>query len=191
MSSILQFLPLLIIALGIYGVYQLAKRRAPATAGAPGPIGVGGWLLLLVAGLMIFGPLVGAGRLNADFMSSESQYPNLVTLDKWRTFKSVTWLTYLCFAALSFYAGWGLARGHDVSVVRRAKTILWLIGPTASIIMGMFIPLLVFGKPVLDPHFIGGLMGSALGAAIWTAYLSRSKRVRATYTSSSSDREGF
>lgn len=170
-----------IFGVAILGAYLLARSGTPASIQTSGPSGVAGWLLLLVAGLMFVGPLFGAARLNADIIAAESQYPNLVSLDKWKTFKSVTCLAYACVAALSFYAGWGLARGRDFSVVNRAKTILWMVGPTASVVMGFFIPLLVFGTVEPDPQFIGGLIGSSLVAAIWTAYLSRSKRVQATY----------
>ncbi|OIQ66505.1 hypothetical protein GALL_519220 [mine drainage metagenome] len=82
---------------------------------------------------------------------------------------------------LSFYAGLGLAKGRDISVVKRAKIILWVIGPVASIVMGLFIPLAVFGKIESDPQFFGAFIASVIVSAIWTAYLSKSRRVKATY----------
>ena len=179
--SIWHWLILAIFALGIFAAYLIARRRPAASGETVGPSGVGGWLLLLVAGLMILGPLLGAARLNGDIISTESQYPNLLTLDKWKTFKSATWLTYACVAAISFYGGWGLARGRDFSVVSRAKVVLWIVGPGAALIMGLLLPLLIFGSLQPDPQFIGGFIASVVVAAIWTAYLSRSKRVRATY----------
>jgi hypothetical protein len=59
--------------------------------------------------MMVLGPLLGAGRISADFASAERQYPLLASSDEWNTFKSVTWWTFLAIAALSFYGGWGLA----------------------------------------------------------------------------------
>jgi len=136
---------------------------------------------------MMIGPLLGAATLNADIMTSETQYPNLLTLDSWKTFKYVTWTAYLCVAALSFYAGYGFATYREFTAVRRAKIILWVAGPAATVVIGMLIPLVVFGTFKLDPVIIGHVIPSAIGAAIWTAYLSRSKRVRATYASSPSE----
>ena len=188
--SIWHWLVLALFGLALYGVYRYAKRSPPNAQGADGPAGVGGWLLLLVVGLMFLGPLMGAGRLNSDFMSAESQYPNLKTLETWSTFKSATWWSYLVVACLSFYAGLGLAKGRDHSVVRKAKVLLWVVGPTASVVMGLFIPLFVFGRLDSNPELIGGLIASVLVAAIWTAYLSKSKRVAATYGNSASPKDG-
>ena len=167
----------------IYSIYRFAKRTPPESSNASGPVGVGGWLLLLVFGLMFFGPLMGAGRINSDIMSTESQYANLVTVPAWGTFKSTTWWSFLVVCCLSFYAGLGLAKGRDISVVKRAKILLWVIGPVASIVMGIFIPLAVFGKVEPDPQFFGWLIASIIASAIWTAYLSKSRRVKATYES--------
>jgi hypothetical protein len=146
------------------------------------PAGVGGWLLLLVAGMMVFGPLLGAGRINADIMMAERQYPAITSLDEWGTFKSATWWIYLCVAAISFYGGLGLARGNDWSVVKRAKTILWITGPVALLVLGGLIPTMSFGESnAVDAQFVGAFIGSVIAATIWTAYLSKSKRVRNTY----------
>jgi hypothetical protein len=151
-----------------------------------GPSGVGGWLLLLVISLTFLGPLMGFGRLYGKLMFAEDQNPSLRMLESWGTFKSATLGTFLVVAGLSFYAGLGLARGRDMAVVKRAKILLWVIGPVASVVLGLFIPFVVFGKSQLDPQTIGGLIASAIVAAIWTAYLSMSKRVHATYVNGAS-----
>lgn len=147
-----------------------------------GPSGVGGWLLLLVTGMLALGPLLGAGRIGADFMMTENQYPNLVSLAEWNAFKRTTWWAFTVVAAISIYGGWGLVSSRNWSVVNRAKVILWLTGPIASIVLTIFIPLVVFGKTGdSDPQFIGAFIASVIATSIWTAYLSKSKRVRNTY----------
>ena len=90
------------------------------------------------------------------------------------------WVSFLVFATLSFYGGWGLARGKDWSVVKRAKAIIWINGPVL-VIVDETMPIVILGIEPTYPEFIGRLIGSAISAGIWTAYLSRSKRVRATY----------
>lgn len=139
------------------------------------PSGFGGWLALLIVGMMFLGPLLGAGRINADIMTGERQYPVLISLDEWKTFKSLTWCTFLGFAALSFYGGWGLARGKDWSVVNRARTILWITGPIASIVLGVLIPMMTFGKAEGGGEVTVALITSVIVASIWTAYLSKIK----------------
>jgi hypothetical protein len=48
--------------------------------------------------------------------------------------------------------------------------------------MNVLVPLAVFGNlSGGDGQFVGGFLASVITAAIWTAYLSRSKRVRVTF----------
>ncbi len=159
---------------------QITEEKLTASE----PYGVRGWLALLVIGMMILGPLMGAGRINSDIMMAEHQYPEITSLSQWKTYKTVTWWGYLIVVAISFYGGFGLVRGREWSVVTRAKQILWITGPVASIVMAVLIPLFAFGKMDVGPEFIGVFIGSLISAGIWTAYLSKSKRVRNTYGSS-------
>ena len=146
------------------------------------PLGVRGWLFLLVAGLLVLGPLLGAGRIGADVMTAEDQYPALKSLPQWANFKAVTWLTFFVIAALSVSGGLGLAVGKDWSVVKRAKIILWLVGPVGALVMGVIVPLATLGESNGGhAQFVGGLIASIVAAGIWTVYLSKSKRVRNTY----------
>jgi membrane protein implicated in regulation of membrane protease activity len=79
------------------------------------------------------------------------------------------------------YAGYGLLKRRDRSVVRRAQVVLWVIGPIASLIIGLVLPAAVVGDVDVVPEFIGSFIVSVLAAFLWTAYLSRSRRVKATY----------
>jgi hypothetical protein len=158
------------------------QPNATARTAKAGPTGIGGWLMLLVLGMMVLGPLLGVGRLATDLTSVERQYPQITNLEVWKTYKSVAWCAFILFAAVLFYGGWGLARGKDWSVVSRAKAILWITGPIAAIVLGLGIPIAIFGEAAFDaPEFISGLIVSGIAAGIWTAYLSKSKRVRNTY----------
>jgi len=175
-----------VIAGIIYGIYRYSQAIPPAQTNSVGPSGVAGWLLLLVSGLIVLGPLMGAGQINSDLILAESQYPGLKYVAEWKTYKSVTWWSFLVVASMSIYAGLGLAKTRNPSAVKKAKIILWVAGPGASIAMGIFIPLFIFGEIEANAQFIGSLIGSFLSAAIWTAYLSKSRRVKATYFRSQS-----
>jgi hypothetical protein len=144
-----------------------------------GPKGVGGWLLLLVVGLTI-GPVVGAGRTYAEFLVLERQYPGIVTVGSWNAFKLVTLAILAGVAVLGFYAAWGLARGTQWSVVLRAQIILWAAGPLANVVVGL-VPTIVFNQTEPAEAGAASLLGSVIVASVWTAYLAKSKRVRATY----------
>jgi hypothetical protein len=154
---------------------------SPAEAEAHPLYGVGGWLVLLVAGMLVLGPLFGTLRVGAEFNALERQYPALASLDSWARFKTASWLTFLGFTALNIYGGWGLARGRGWSVVKRARAILWISGPLGSLVLGFVVPVLTFGRFNALPGFLKPFLASVIITALWTAYLSRSKRVRVTY----------
>lgn len=162
-------------ALVVGGLGFLLAKSPPAI-----PTGVGGWLLLLVARMMVLGPLLGAGGAYLEFWRAEYQFPALASFDEWRTFKIAFMCGALAVASFTVYGGWGLARGSDRSVVKRAIIILWMTGPAAVLILGVAL-WRFFGESPLDEEFILLLIAAIFDAAIWTAYLLRSKRVRNTY----------
>jgi len=169
-----------VLVVGGLGFF-LAKGADPST-NSQGPKGVGGWLLLLVAGMLAIGPLLGAARVGSAMFFVEAQFPALKTMGEWGAYKTVMWLAFFAFAALSVYGGWGLLRGKDWSMVGRAKTVLWLVGPGGSLVLGVLIPKMTLSESNIDGGVVGGFIASVLSAAIWTAYLSKSKRVRNTYS---------
>ena len=131
---------------------------------------------------MVLGPLLGAGRIGAELAGAEDQYPSLRSVTEWSNFKTATWWTFFVIAGLSFYGGWGLARGTGWQVVKRAQAILWISGPIGSLVMGVVLPIVTFGNAnAIDGHVVGGFLASVIAAAVWTAYLSRSRRVRVTF----------
>lgn len=158
----------------------LDEARGVASKRKRGPSGIGGWLLLLIVGLMVLGPLLGLGHIYGDITLAEDQYPEIRSLPQWRSFKSGTWLSFLAIAALSIYGGWGLASGKDWSVVNRAIMVLWL-GPVGALILNLVVPFSTFGQlNDLNP-LVSSLFATIITAGIWTAYLLKSKRVRNTY----------
>lgn len=164
-----------------HGIKNIANKYPPAAPEQSGVSGVGGWLLLLVTGLMFLVPLMRAVNINTDFMIVEDQYPNLESVAALGIYKSATCGTFLLVCYLSFYAGLGLFKERSLSAVKRSKITLWVIGPIASFILRIFIPVMIFGKSEPGPQFVGNMIDSIFAAAIWTAYLSTSKRVKATY----------
>jgi hypothetical protein len=187
-SPLIGLIPIVVFILIAWAISRAIKRysnKHPPVV-LDESAGIGGWLLLLIFGLMFFGPLMGFGRVGSAFTSVESQHPHLKEVAAWGLYKSAAWVAYLVVCCLSFYAGLGLLKGRDISVVKRAKILLWVIGPVASLFIGLGLPIMFLGEIMsFDPNtvgeFIGSLIASLIGAAIWTAYLTKSKRVRATY----------
>lgn len=166
---------------GVYGIFRFANRNPPAIGNENGPSGVRGWLLFLVTGFIFLWPLIGAGRINSDIIAAESRYPDLAAQSQWETLKTTVWWCFFAKCCLSIYAGIGLARGRTVGVVTRAKIVLWIIGPIDALVMGLIVPITVFGRIESGATIFWSVVISALAAAFWTAYLARSRRVNATY----------
>lgn len=190
-SLLATFLPIaVIIAIGwalALAIKKIAKKYPPASHEKNTISGVGGWLLLLITMLMFLSPIIGAAYTSENLMSIESQHPNLKSLSEWGTLKSWTWWIYLIFCCLSFYAGLGLLKERTVSAVKRTKIILWISGPLANLIMGVLLPGLILGVFGVGPQFIVSIAASIIVTAIWTDYLSKSKRIESTYGFTSID----
>ena len=156
-------------------------------AGSPGPAGVGGWLALLIVGLIGLRPLLGAGLIIADHTAAERETPVVVGVPAWSNYKAASWSGFLATAAISIYAGWGLLKGRNRSVVRRAIGALWVAGPVGQVLVMIVVPLLTLGAFENSDisRFIRAsawpLIRSTIVASVWTAYLMKSGRVRSTY----------
>jgi len=182
--TFISFVPLallIFIAWVTTWVILRSRRERSSDASIEHPSGVGGWLLFLIVTLMWLGPLIAAAVTNSGIRAVETEFPPLRVTPAWRTFTSTTWWTFLVLWYLSFYAGLGLAKGRDRAVVCRAQIVLWLLGPGGVLLRGIIIPFLAFGR--LSPGFqlLGWLIVSTAAAAIWSLYLSKSRRVRVTY----------
>ena len=68
-----------------FGIKAAANKYPPVAPEQSTVSGVGGWLLLLILGLMFLGPFMGMGRINTDFIAAESQDPNLNSFAEWGT----------------------------------------------------------------------------------------------------------
>jgi len=157
-----------------------APPPSPA-ASVAGPVGVDGWLALLVVNLLAGGPMIGAAKLYEALVVAERGYPDLVFLPAWATYKTLSWITFVLVAAIGFYGGVGLGRGKRWAVVRRAKVVLWLIGPVTVLVMNVLLPAIAFGGFSFGGAVVGPFLFSCAIAGLWTAYLAKSKRVRNTY----------
>lgn len=146
--------------------------------------GVGGWLLLLVIGLVALGPLRGIGETYQSFAEAERLYPVLLNDGAWQTFVRLSWLTVAAACALSIYTGIRLIRGSTPADVGFAKMALWIIGPLPAILIRFGIQPALFGWNTSANEmgeFVGIMIASVVWAGVWSLYLSKSVRVKNTY----------
>ena len=149
------------------------------------PHGIGGWLVLLIAGMTVIGPLLGIARTYAEIINVERQYPDLAQAAEWSNFKACEWTGVFLFSAISLYGGYGLATKRTASAVYNAKMVLWFNGPISVLTLGLIVPAVTFSNSVIGgsdvAKTVASIIGALIAAGIWVTYLDRSKRVRHTY----------
>jgi hypothetical protein len=128
--------------------------------------GVGGWLGLLTASLLVLGPLLNAGLIANELEIYQagqplSEHPSSVAL--------MVWAYFAFYAILSVFAGYRLSKHFNPATIPIVLTCIWL--PIVLECGLMFVS--------VSPD--AAIFRSILWASIWTAYLLRSKRVKNTY----------
>lgn len=185
----------LLLILGMTGYLKMRSHEKETCSQATslpsdGLIGIHGWLRFFVISLGILGPVLTFGRNAVGFQEAERTYAVLVNSGEWATYKTAVWLTLAAFSSFSIYAALQLRFIWKLPSVRLAKISVasW---PVASVVIAFFIPKIVFPSgsilAAVDPQFIVSFVLQVFFTIVWIFYLSRSKRVRATYTSRSID----
>lgn len=148
-----------------------------------GPVGVNGWLLLLVINLVALSPLRSVFELANAIKSTEQLYPALVSVPVWGNYKIVLWGITAILVVLLVVAGLRLRNRHEPTSVRFAMQVLWIAGPLS------FVPVFLANTLMLgstaaeffEEGVLRELIVSVGVALIWTLYLKWSRRVRNTY----------
>jgi hypothetical protein len=83
---------------------------------------------------------------------------------------------------LFLVAGLGLAFGRLPAYVDLAKCVVVLSFPIFSLFLILIVPYMLVGRLYFTPDVIIGMLAQIFVAAIIVAYLSLSKRVKATYS---------
>ncbi|MBF0605885.1 MAG: DUF2569 family protein [Nitrospirae bacterium] len=170
-----------LIAWGIARIINKIGNRGRLVSTGVGPNGIGGWLQFLIVSLVFIGPLVAIARTNGGIYSVEATDPSFIGMAQWKTFKTACWWTTFIDVGMSIYIGIVLMRGQTMIDVRKAQVMLWIrlgIGIASTLLLLIFI----FGRAEITPEVIGSFIVAAVSTAIWSVYLSRSKRVKATYS---------
>lgn len=161
-----------------------ARAARKPTELSPGPVGVGGWLLLPVIGLLVVGPLVGLSQTMKGISEAERAYPALLNLAAWANYKTASWVIVAAACALSVSAGYRLLKDFRPQTVTFAIWALWLRGLGSSLldaISGQAFLNVSIAEYYGDPQTLGSVLAAIITAAGWTLYFKWSRRVRNTY----------
>ncbi len=154
-----------------------------------GPSGIGGWLLLLIFVLIVILPVSNYLFTVGIFSLAESEDPSILEYQTWHVLKTLSYLGIFFFSGISVFGGLLLTLSRKTSVINKAIVILWLVYPLSLVTLEFIIPWLTIGETALEVYLdldlVWSLIGAATAATIWTAYLSKSKRVHNTYNKKS------
>lgn len=176
----LLFLTVVVVGVVVWGKARAAKRASsePMPQREGGKL-VGGWLAFLVLALIILAPVVNAARIALDIKFAEHVNDALKDMDAWSSFKAAAWTNYVVITGMGVYAGLGLLLKRNWAVVRRAAVALWVTGPVGTFIYSYMLPKSYLGQPATG--FDKKVLVAVILALIWTFYLYKSARVKATY----------
>lgn len=149
---------------------------------SPELVGVHGWLLLIMVGIIVLRPLMILGNNAQDITEAEAAYPALAQLGAWHTYIWASWTLAIGTAAISVYAGYCLKTKFHSSTVQLAMSSLWISGPLYVICQGI----LGISLLKLDLNSATDILGRSFvsvtaHAIVWTLYFLISRRVRNTY----------
>ena len=142
--------------------------------------GVGGWLAFFILTLTVFGPLRSAATTARNLYGDASVAAFYGA--QWPLLQGVEWTLAATAAGASIYLGWRMYAVHAWRSVRLTIIGLWTIAPVV-LLLDIAAVSLISGIEIdkLIGDLRGELVRTAAYAAIWTAYLLRSRRVADTY----------
>ncbi|MDV3257760.1 MAG: DUF2569 domain-containing protein [Sphingomonas sp.] len=105
--------------------------------------------------------------------------PVILNNANWVINTSTFWMVFLLVATLSIYAGLRLWRDRSRAAVKAAIVILWIYSPIAAV--DLLIASAYLEGQVTWANAATTIATNLTIAAVWTAYLLRSRRVRNTY----------
>ncbi len=157
---VLTFLAI-IVACPTYALYGISRSR-PSARPLPGIAhGVGGWLLLFLATIVLSIVMLILETLNL--------YQVLSSMGSWN-------VGLLCptvvVVMLYIYCTYLIVWVRKPFIVKHIVVVLWVVGPIATLLLAF-----IAGT---DINY-SALIRSAIYATVWTAYFGLSKRVACTY----------
>jgi Protein of unknown function (DUF2569) len=143
--------------------------------------GVRGWLLLLVA-MLLLTPLFGMIQTLINNEQLAREYPQISQGESWQRVNVAVWMGHAVSSAIRFFAAYLLVFRKSPVTIKWVIGSLWVGGPFLMFLGLYIIAGLTTGVLHLDPQVTSALSVELLLAGTWTIYLLKSRRVKATYS---------
>ena len=159
------------------------QSQPPLPSVMPTPIykGIGGWLVLLCLALTIFSPLMTIASIFSTFVQASnafSMFPGLLVIT------IIDSILSLGLMAFSIYAGVSLWRIRPGAVIIAKRFLLTVLGYSAiAAILPFIAGLPSSSNDAMVLPIVIQTFRAAIFVIIWYLYLTKSKRVHATFLS--------
>ena len=182
MDSLIGFLPL-IVAILIYwfGYKAFSKKHGEEIPSPNGntPYGIHGWLAFFIFGSYYIAPLYCFGQLSSNLSKQELNYPALLTLPGYQTYKNISYLLVLVFVVWQIIVAKNLRNNWKPDSLKQAKVLCF----TAPILVA--VSDMIAGEITMSvtptAEMLGSYAGGIIGSYLWGAYFIRSQRCKNTY----------
>lgn len=188
MNVFLALIPIvLIVALYWWGFRRFKSKHGQEVPGPQGqtPFGVHGLLAFFIFASYYIGPLFALGSTNSTFLKLETQYPVLLSLPGYSSYKIGTFILVLAVIVWQIMVARQLRWKLEPSSLKNAR-ILCVGVPFIFIVADI-----ILGKATLnvlpDGDAVRSYIGSILMSSIWASYFFISKRCKNTYFSNSNN----
>jgi uncharacterized protein DUF2569 len=161
----------------------MTTTMIPKVADRFGESGVGGWLFLLIIGLAVLGPFRTWTNYEAEIVDFERKTAGLAANPIWHSLKMVTLEALGLGCAIGFIAAAllvGRFRRSTPPIVMVLLFMMAMLPPLFEYLSYYFIYPAALNPDVAAQQLVAAAPG-LLYAMVWSTYLYRSKRVKATY----------
>jgi len=182
MELLIGFLPLIIL-ISIYWIgYKLFKRKHGLEVASPmgnRPYGIHGWLAFFIFSSYFIAPIYSFGILNSNFSKQENNYPVLLNLPGYHTYKLISYLMLLVIVVWQIIIAKNLRNNWTADSLKNAK-ILCFTAPILTVISDMITAQFTMSVTP-NAEMIGSYLTGFIGSYVWGLYFIRSQRCKNTY----------
>ena len=189
MDLLLGLLPLIIMVAIYWMGYKAFKKKhgeeEPSPNGAT-PYGIHGWLGFFIFASYYIAPLYSFGQLTNSLTKQELQYPALLNLPGYQTYKNISYLLLLVFVVWQIVVAKNLRNIWQPDSLKQAKILCFTV-PILAVASDMIAAQITMSvSPTAD--MVGSYLGGFVGSYLWGAYFMRSERCRNTYLNTPSEK---